>query len=84
MGPVPAMEKGESEEMIDYISVIALITVLPPALWFGYKILHMDDDDPVYHCPVFKKHGCSHVDGMLCDMKTCPILRAYRIEKECL
>jgi len=34
--------------------------------------------DPVYNCEVHKEIGCSHVDGMLCDMKTCDILQEYR------
>lgn len=29
--------------------------------------------DPVRHCQVYKHHGCSHVDGFLCDVKTCNI-----------
>lgn len=35
------------------------------------------DTDPVYSCDVYKKEGCSHVDGYLCDMKTCTILKEY-------
>lgn len=38
-------------------------------------------DDPVKHCDVYKKEGCAHVDGMLCNMKTCEILSKFR-EKE--
>ena len=30
-------------------------------------------NDPVYSCIVYKRHGCSHVDGILCDIKTCDI-----------
>ena len=29
--------------------------------------------DPVNHCNVYKTVGCAHVDGMLCDMRTCEI-----------
>lgn len=29
--------------------------------------------DPVKHCDVYKKEGCAHVDGMLCDMDKCTI-----------
>jgi hypothetical protein len=36
------------------------------------------DSDPVQNCDVYKKIGCSHVDGMLCDMKTCNILKVHR------
>lgn len=27
--------------------------------------------DPVKHCQIYKTVGCVHVDGMLCDMRTC-------------
>lgn len=27
-------------------------------------------DDPVKHCEVYKKEGCAHVDGPLCNMST--------------
>jgi hypothetical protein len=27
--------------------------------------------DPVKHCILYKKLGCSHVDGMLCNFDTC-------------
>ena len=33
--------------------------------------------DPVKKCEVYKKKGCSHVDGIHCDMKTCDILAQY-------
>lgn len=29
--------------------------------------------DPVRHCKVYKTVGCAHVDGMLCNMKTCDV-----------
>jgi hypothetical protein len=29
--------------------------------------------DPVKTCEVYKKHGCSHVDGPLCDVETCTV-----------
>ncbi len=32
-----------------------------------------DSQDPVRHCKVFKLVGCAHVDGPLCDMRTCTI-----------
>ena len=35
-------------------------------------------DDPVYSCAIYEKFGCSHVDGMLCDMKTCSTLEQYK------
>tara|TARA_R110000787_G_scaffold62470_3_gene141262 strand:+ start:1337 stop:1516 length:180 start_codon:yes stop_codon:yes gene_type:complete len=38
------------------------------------------ENDPVRSCDVYKKIGCSHVDGYLCDMKTCDILKDYKKE----
>jgi hypothetical protein len=29
--------------------------------------------DPVKHCHVHKTVGCSHVDGPLCDVRTCDV-----------
>lgn len=37
--------------------------------WTVYKL-----NDPVYSCEVYKSEGCSHIDGILCDMRTCNIL----------
>jgi len=39
-------------------------------------------DDPVKSCIVYTQTGCSHVDGFLCDMKQCNILRDYKLENE--
>ena len=30
--------------------------------------------DPVKHCNVYRSVGCAHVDGMLCNMRTCDIV----------
>jgi hypothetical protein len=38
-------------------------------------------DDPVKHCEVYRKEGCSHVDGYLCHMETCDILEKFLQEK---
>ena len=27
--------------------------------------------DPLKHCGHYKKHGCCHVDGYLCNVETC-------------
>jgi hypothetical protein len=37
--------------------------------------------DPVKLCEVYKCEGCSHVDGYLCDMRTCDILEKFLQEK---
>ena len=34
-------------------------------------------DDPVYNCALYKDKGCSHVDGFLCNMPTCTMLKEY-------
>lgn len=36
--------------------------------------------DPVRHCIVHKTEGCAHVDGYLCDMETCSILRKVLLD----
>ena len=45
--------------------------------WFK----NLRKSDPLYSCKVYKHHGCAHVDGFLCDMKSCPILRVYLIRE---
>lgn len=37
-------------------------------------------NDPVKSCDVYKKEGCAHVDGPLCDMKTCEILSKFKTQ----
>ena len=39
------------------------------------------NNDPVYSCTVYKRHGCSHLDGVLCDIKTCNILKEYKLRE---
>lgn len=43
-----------------------------------YRIKNLD---PVLKCPVYKKEGCSHVDGPYCDFPDCPILHEYMGDK---
>ncbi len=40
------------------------------------------ENDPVRSCDVHKTIGCSHVDGYLCDMKTCTILKDHKKESD--
>lgn len=35
------------------------------------------DNDPVYSCDLYKDHGCSHVDGFLCDFPKCSMNKKY-------
>ena len=45
--------------------------------WFK----NIRSNDPVYSCIVYKRHGCSHIDGMICNMKTCSILEEYKLRE---
>jgi len=36
------------------------------------------NDDPTRLCQCYVEQGCSHVDGMHCEMKSCSILKDYR------
>lgn len=45
--------------------------------WFK----NLRSNDPVYSCTVYKRQGCSHIDGMLCDMETCTILEEYKLRE---
>lgn len=37
-------------------------------------------NDPIKHCPVYKDHGCAHVDGYLCDYPNCSIVKRYTMK----
>lgn len=36
------------------------------------------ENDPVKSCDFYKDKGCTHVDGLDCNMKTCGILSKYK------
>ncbi len=38
--------------------------------------------DPVKNCMVYQADGCAHVDGMLCNMLTCPITYVSPIDNK--
>lgn len=40
-----------------------------------------DENDPLKHCEVYKQIHCSHIDGYLCNMKTCSILKDFKERK---
>lgn len=62
------MKRGLIRVVADYIEE-KLVNL--GELLFGHdKVL---GPDPVKHCMVYKTHGCAHVDGYLCDMRTCKI-----------
>ena len=37
------------------------------------RLFRKDALDPVHNCLVYKTVGCAHVDGPLCDLKTCNV-----------
>lgn len=39
-------------------------------------------EDPVKRCEVYKSEGCAHVDGLLCNIKDCPIREVYNEGKK--
>lgn len=43
-----------------------------------YRIKNLD---PILKCPVYKKEGCSHVDGPYCDFPDCSILHEHMGDK---
>lgn len=64
-----------------FIIIFLFGVVVAWLAFLTYRSIHLDPYDPVYNCDVYRKEGCSHVDGMLCDMKTCKILADYRSDK---
>lgn len=38
---------------------------------------HFTVPDPVKECEVYMDQGCSHVDGFICDLSSCPIRKEY-------
>jgi hypothetical protein len=41
----------------------------------------IDINDPVKVCGVYKEKKCAHVDGFLCNVNTCSILKKYMAGK---
>ena len=41
------------------------------------NIIETWKNDPVRKCELYKKEGCSHVDGLLCDYHNCSMLKEY-------
>lgn len=33
--------------------------------------------DPLTYCHYYKKYGCAHIDGYLCNVSDCSILKEY-------
>ena len=53
---------------MEYIIVWGIITAI--GIWMWFKAIK---NNPTYSCERYLRHGCPHVDGMACDMKTCSI-----------
>ncbi len=41
------------------------------------KLLH--PNDPVYSCDFYLENGCTHIDGMDCNMPSCKILENHKM-----
>jgi hypothetical protein len=59
------------------IEIIQSILLLLVAIAVVSYVHHLRKGDPLHSCDVYKKEGCAHVDGYLCDMKTCIILKDH-------
>ena len=66
--------------IIDSVVAIALglgaFYILVDAIYSKYRKLPPKPEippDPVKHCQVYRAVGCAHVDGPLCDMRTCDV-----------
>jgi len=45
--------------------------------WYK-KFKECYENDPLKKCTYYKRHGCAHVDGYLCDVKTCNTLQEFK------
>ena len=43
--------------------------------WQEYMSKDVVAPDPMTHCPVYRRDGCVHVDGPLCDVRNCGIVK---------
>lgn len=37
--------------------------------------------DPCKYCKLYKEEGCAHVDGYLCQVETCEMLKFWLLKK---
>jgi hypothetical protein len=69
-------------------AVASIFTLVVLVAFFGLLIAdrfffkQLRKNDPVYSCDLFKKEGCAHVDGYLCDFPTCSMLKDWKLERE--
>lgn len=64
--------------LIGAIQILVILGWVALAI-FLWKKSEFDDGkmDPMNHCGVYKKIGCSHVDGIECNMCSCSILKEF-------
>ena len=60
---------------IIFLLVCSLIVDIIAFFWLlaCFIIAKDDKNDPLKDCQVYKKLGCSHVDGLLCDFPNCSL-----------
>ena len=68
------------------LGIVALMGIFV-VLYFADKMRialnnlpHIDNSDPTRMCKMYVEQGCSHIDGMQCNIKTCTMLRDYNSE----
>lgn len=71
--------------MTTFIQISSAIIII--LIFIGFVLLLCNitqEDDPYFHCKVFKEEGCAHIDGPNCTFPDkCPILKLYEeIHKE--
>lgn len=54
-----------------FLVFMAMIVILMSFLLALMRKLERRYPDPVRKCAVYRRFGCSHVDGLMCDMRTC-------------
>ncbi len=65
------------------IGLTFIFTIMVPEMRKAFGKLPavtFNNDDPTRLCQCYVEKGCSHIDGMHCDMKSCTILEEYRKE----
>jgi hypothetical protein len=56
---------------LDFFKYFASLFYFLVGYFLGRYHQKKESCDPVKTCVTYKEHGCSHVDGFLCDPKTC-------------
>jgi len=77
------LESHTLEVILQVVAVVLgllfiLGVVVPEVVKALTSLPSVSFDDPVTQCQCYVEQGCSHVDGMHCEMKSCTILKDYR------